>query len=501
MKRAVSILFIIFFLIVSPMSVLADDEGFIVPLPPIEEPLEPNEPPIGIPVDPIIPPEISQPIEPPVEQPIVKQTAALSLHMKFNGGAGSYDLSASIPMSEEEFDTITGIEVYYSYDGIQYNQLVDEYGETDFIDYCTMRRGSFHAIILRSMQSPFKEFTQGEYPVLYFKLNIIGSIYEGETTVAKLEKNTEVVELPEQYKVTTMYPKGIADVKFDEEEGLIIYGLYKDTVIEGYKDQDVLSRLPNSIPMNVQILDETQFVASKTVMFDVNWAIPENIDRWDAGTYIIEGNATSKQSETDVIHVGIDTYQFRIPENTAPLLLELTIDDIGPPSTLPPPPIIEEDGDVDEGSGGNRGNAGSNSDQKEAEEAELKEQEEIALNNASQLPQTLPVLNVNHLGTLESEEPRSNEQIESIEKQQETLSSSDLQMKKNEQTKIELNQMIVEEGINLPKEGSPKKSENHPQRKASPAIKQSISIYGGIGMAGFTAINVSHKRRKNIKKK
>lgn len=316
-----------------------------------------------------LPPESLEPPE--------KKQIQLGLELVKDLGEVTYMLRAIVPCTEAEYDTMELMTVSYSLDGEVYtliNYDVDE--PLNLLEGVKREGDSFSSIILYSAESPLTEFLKGKYSTIYFKANITGSVYEGESTVAKLEKKPEIKPLPEDYWIDPQYPSELFNVIVDN--GQPVYATYSETIYEGVSYQNLMKYLPDEIPMYMQIKSGSDFLMHDHVVFGVEWEISEKISSWNPGIYEFNSKTISRE-RTSIVEAGLNKYEYTVPDTLVPLHLILTIDKSnGPPVTLPPRPPIDVEEDKDDGSGGNRGNAGSSSASEEKKKAEEQAKQEEA---------------------------------------------------------------------------------------------------------------------------
>lgn len=124
-------------------------------------------------------------------------------------------------------------------------------------------------------QEPLKSYIAKELDCFYLKLRLTrenGITYESQTAVIKRDGPKP---LPEEYQLVAKFPPSMLVRKF---RPYVCYGRYQITISENSTPEEVSAFLPDTLPIEIQILHENNNVARGAVDCPVTWkplSLPE----------------------------------------------------------------------------------------------------------------------------------------------------------------------------------------------------------------------------------
>lgn len=288
----------------------------------------------------------------------------LTLQYLNDGSQGTACIYAEIPMTDEVYDTITSMILYYSYDGDIFMPLIDTFGEeTDICFGGWAQDGLFTTVCLSPLDEPLYQFLRGTVDRFWIKVKVNCGTYAEFTNAYEIKKDLEERPLPDTYIASTMFPENMVSVERTPDGKLVYTANQKITMKRGTTNQELLSHLPETIEMYIQVMEAEShdYKGKTTAPFKIKWTTPENLSDLPAGTYVVrQDHAPAPAAEQSKIEICLNTYTFMPNLCNDPLNLIITvIESDPPPSTVLPPEEKEDEDDLTSGSGGNRGNTGN----------------------------------------------------------------------------------------------------------------------------------------------
>ena len=230
-------------------------------------------------------------------------------------------------------DEMTVIEAYYSWDGVNFEQIA----ETDW----ELSGSKQTRITCYPNESPLKEYLSNEKNEFYVKLKITGGSYEGFSETALIQR----LMLPpgdglpplldsSEYTVLAGYPATIYKKKF---RPFTIYGQYYLTAASDSSAEQLRALLPGSIPVQVDIYNSESKKADASISYTVQW--PELPVLSGTSFTLTASSVTPPESAT--VQLGDNLYRFIPPavdfgisSNTSPLYATFNLVEKGSVSPL-----------------------------------------------------------------------------------------------------------------------------------------------------------------------
>lgn len=128
-----------------------------------------------------------------------------------------------------------------------------------------------HQIFLYSSFEPFKSYLTGELDVFYLRLSITmknGMTYETQTV---LMKRSDSKPVSEEITYTANFAPSMLTYGVDASGTRSYCGRYQLTVRESSSPEDIVSLLPDTIPVQVDLYKNKKFFANCTIDCPVTW--------------------------------------------------------------------------------------------------------------------------------------------------------------------------------------------------------------------------------------